>query len=329
MEDPLTLYSSLNTTSLPTALHPTNNSAVTDLVTNATVKPFSVFHGCEENVSGILFDLSVQTFNVFLGLPANILVMVILVRNRKEPSSSDIFLGCLAFMDAYFGIMVPFSYLNIYYWHSKDVWSALMFSFGVKDTSGPLFLSCICLDRFVAVLFPLSYGQLKDTKYRVSLSAVVLGLTFTYASAKTIGGLHNFEKVFTGTILATFGWMVLCNGAILVALKRSSGSGKDDMHPMKKKAFKMVMSVLSIIVFNYLPPVALFPFEDHYPPDTFRCLVQPVGYAFVNISSSIQPIIYLSRLEKIPFLPEAWNKWGSSSSKVKDKEVKVETISPA
>nr|XP_046192755.1 G-protein coupled receptor 183-A-like [Oncorhynchus gorbuscha] len=331
MEDPLTLYSSLNTTSLPTALH----SAVTDLVTNATVKPFSVFHGCEENVSGILFDLSVQTFNVFLGLPANILVMVILVRNRKEPSSSDIFLGCLAFMDAYFGFMVPFSYLNIYYWHSKDVWSALMFSFGVKDTSGPLFLSCICLDRFVAVLFPLSYGQLKDTKYRVSLSAVVLGLTFTYASAKTIGGLHNFEKVFTGTILATFGWMVLCNGAILVALKRSSGSGKDDMHPMKKKAFKMVKSVLSIIVFNYLPPVALFPFEDHYPPDTFRCLVQPVGYAFVNISSSIQPIIYLSRLEKIPFLPEAWSKWGSSSSskvkgkEVKDKEVKVETISPA
>jgi hypothetical protein len=68
--------------------------------------------------------------------------------------------------------------------------------------------------------------------------------------------------------------------------------------------------------------------------------VQPVGYAFVNISSSIQPIIYLSRLEKIPFLPEAWSKWGSSSSskvkgkevkdkEVKDKEVKVETISPA
>lgn len=70
-----------------------------------------------------------------------------------------------------------------------------------------------------------------------------------------------YPQVFTGTILATFGWMVLCNGAILVALKRSRGSGKDDMHPMKKKAFKMVMSVLSIIVFNYLPPVALFPFQ--------------------------------------------------------------------
>lgn len=73
MEDPFILYSSLNTTSLPTALNPMNNSTVTDLMTNATVKPFSVIDGCEENVSGILFDLSVQTFNVFLGLPANIL----------------------------------------------------------------------------------------------------------------------------------------------------------------------------------------------------------------------------------------------------------------
>ncbi|CAB1350238.1 unnamed protein product [Coregonus sp. 'balchen'] len=342
MEDPLFLYSALNTTSLPTALplnvmiNPMNNSTVTDLMTNATFKPFNVF-------------------------------LVILLRSRKEPSSSDIFLGCLAFMDAYFGIMVPFSYLNFYYWHSKDVWSALnplflscicldrfvavlcpvlylfgsvrggplflsctvwigswrssvpvLYLFG-SVRGGPLFLSCICLDRFVAVLFPLAYGQLKDTKYRVALSAVVLGLTFTYASAKTVGGLPNFEKVLTWTILATFAWMVFCNGAILVALKSSGGSGKDNMHPMKKKAFKIVMSVLSIIV---------FPFEDHYPPDTFRCLVQPVGYAFINISRSIQPIIYLSRLEKIPVLPDAWTKWCCSSNE-KVKEVKVETISPA
>ncbi|XP_019899943.2 G-protein coupled receptor 183-A [Esox lucius] len=320
MEDPLHLNSILNLTTISTTV-PLNASAG-DLVTNATVSPFSVFEGCEEMEQGILFDLAVQTFNVVLGLPANILVIVILLHNRKEPSSSDLFLGCLAFMDAYFGIMVPFSYLNLYYWNSKEVWSALKFSYGVKDTSGPLFLSCICLDRFVAVLFPLAYGQLKAVKYRVALSMGVLTLTFAYASAKTIGGLHNFEKVFTGEILAAFSWMVLCNGAILMALKRSRGAGKDSMHPMKKKAFKMVVSVLSIVIFNYLPPVALFPLEDHYPPDTFRCLVQPVGYAFLNISSSIQPIIYLSRLEKVPFCPETFSRW-CGFPKVKDKNVNV------
>lgn len=283
----------------------TGDPTAASLAQNTTPKPFSVFDGCDHMIEGILFDLTVQTFNIVIGFPANVLVITILVRNRHEPSTSDIFLGCLAFMDAYFGLMVPISFLNLFYWKSKEGWQALKFSYGVKDTSGPLFLSCICLDRFVAVVFPIEFGELKHIKYRIGLTVIVFCLTFAYASAKTIGGLPNFEKVFTGEVLAAFTWMLICNISILWALKRSRGAGKDEMHPMKKKAFKMVLSILCIIIFNYLPLVALFPFQDHYSPLAFTCYIQPVGYAFLNISSSIQPLVYLSRLEKIPFLPES------------------------
>ncbi|KAF7690942.1 G-protein coupled receptor 183-like [Silurus meridionalis] len=286
----------MNLTTDPTAASPELNT---------TPKPFSVFDGCDHMLEAVLFDLAVQSFNILIGFPANILVIAILIRNRHEPSTSDIFLGCLAFMDAYFGLMVPISFLNLFYWKTVKGYSALKFSYGVKDTSGPLFLSCICLDRFVAVVFPIAFSQLKHVKYRIGLSVFVLCLTFAYASAKTIGGLPNFEKIFTGEILTTFTWMVICNLSILWALKRSRGAGKDEMHPMKKKAFKMVLSILFIIIFNYLPLVALFPFQDHYTPLVFSCYVQPVGYAFLNISSSIQPLVYLSRLEKIPFLSES------------------------
>ncbi|XP_051242751.1 G-protein coupled receptor 183-like [Dicentrarchus labrax] len=272
---------------------------------NATVKPFSVFDGCDHQVEGILFDLTLQCINVVVGIPANLLVIAILISNRKEPSTSDIFLGCLAFMDIYFGVMTPINLVNLYQWQSKEVWSSVKFSYGVKDTTGPLFLSCICLDRFIAVLFPVMFGQLKHIKYRVSLSVLVFCLTFAYSAAKVVGGLPNFEKVFTGEILAAFTWMVLCNVCILWALKKSRGAGKDEMHPMKKRAFKMVLNILCIIVFNYLPPVALFPFEDYYSPDVFRCYVQPVGFAFLNISSTIQPLVYLSRLDKVPFFSDA------------------------
>ncbi|XP_058510182.1 G-protein coupled receptor 183-A-like [Solea solea] len=299
--------STLNMTSFPTQL-PLNTTGEI----NATAKPFSVFDGCDDLHEGILFDLTLQCINVFVGIPANVLVLAVLIRNRKEPSTSDIFLGGLAFMDAYFSCIPPIILLNLYLWKSKGVWSAIKFSYGVKDTSGPLFLSCICLDRFIAVVFPIQFGQLKHIKYRVSLSVVVLCLTFAYSAAKTVGGLPNFEKVFTGEILATFTWMVVCNVSILYTLKRSRGAGKDEMHPMKKKAFKMVLSILCIIVFNYLPPVALFPFEDYYSPDAFRCYVQPVGFAFLNISSTIQPLVYLCRLEKVPFLPDSWAKKCSS-----------------
>lgn len=287
--------------STPTPL-PLNASADN----NVTIKPFSVFDGCDHQREAILFDLTLQCVNVVVGIPANMLVIAILISSRKDPSTSDVYLGCLAFMDIYFGVMTPFSFVNIYYWNSKDVWSALKFSYGVKDTSGPLFLSCICLDRFVAVLFPVLFGQLKHMKYRLSLSVLVICLTFAYSAAKMIGGLPDFEKVFTGEILATSVWMVICNSAILWALKKSPGVGKDEMHPLKKKAFKTVLCYLLIIIFNYLPPVVLFPFEDLYSPDVFRCYVQPVGFAFLNISSTIQPFVYLFRLEKVPFLSDSW-----------------------
>ncbi|CAN9505629.1 unnamed protein product [Ophioblennius macclurei] len=290
----------LNSTSIPTRM--SFNATVN---VNATEKPFSVFDGCEGYEEGILFDLTIQCINVFVGIPANLFVIAVLIRNRKEPSTSDLFLGFLAFMDTYFGVMTPIIVCNLYLWGSRQVWSSVKFSYGVKDTSGPLFLSCICLDRFMAVLFPITFGQLKHFKYRLCLSLLVLCLTFAYSAAKVVGGLPNFEKVFTGEILATFTWMILCNTSILWALKKSRGAGKDEMHPMKKKAFKTVLSILCVIVVNYLPPVALFPFEDYYPPDAFRCYVQPVGFAFVNISSTSQPLIYLSRLEKVPFFPDS------------------------
>lgn len=294
-------------TSNPSLPSPTLNATnTTEVSNNATVKPFSVFDGCEGMEEGILFDLAIQLFNVVLGIPANILVIVILIKQRHEPTTSDIFLGCLAFMDAYFGAMTPIIFANLYHWQSMKVWMAIKFAYGVKDTSGPLFLSCICLDRFVAVILPIAFGQLKHPKYRISLSVFVLCLTFAYAAAKMFPGLPDFEKIFTGEVLATFVWMMVCNASILLALKRSKGAGKDEMHPMKKKAFKMVLSIMVIIIVNYLPPVALFPFEEAYSADAFRCYVQPVGFAFLNISSSIQPMIYLSRLEKVPFLPEAW-----------------------
>lgn len=295
--------SPLNSTAFPT-LFPLNTT--TDI--NVTVKPFNVFEGCEKLVEGILFDLTLQSINVVVGIPANVLVIAILISKYKDPSTSDIFLGCLASMDVYFSAMPPISFLNFFHWRSKGVWSALKFSYGVKDTSGPLFLSCICLDRFVAVLFPVTFGQLKHIKYRLCLSLLVFCLTFAYSAAKTVGGLPNFEKVFTGEILTTFVWMIVCNVCILWALKKSRGAGKDEMHPMKKRAFKTVLYILCIIVSNYLPSVALFPFEDHYSPDVFRCYVQPVGFAFLNISSTIQPLVYLVRLDKVPFLSDTFLK---------------------
>jgi hypothetical protein len=183
--------------------------------------------------------------------------------------------------------------VNIVYLTSSVPWYVLRFFYSIKDTS-PLFLACICLDRYMAVLHPITFTKLKDRHHRAILAAGVWLVVLAYAAAKCKGDIPNFEKVFTVIILATFAFMVFCNMAILWAL-RQSGPGRDEMHPVKKRAFKMVLIILAIIVFNYFPPVALFPFRAYYTKDVFHCYIHYLAFGLMDFSSSIQPVLYLSK----------------------------------
>ncbi|XP_015199924.2 uracil nucleotide/cysteinyl leukotriene receptor-like [Lepisosteus oculatus] len=269
---------------------------------NATGGPWAVAAGCEQRPAGALFNLSLRVIVVIVGLPANVIVLWLLLRKRGISSSTDVFIFHLAFLDTFFTFLLPLRLVNVFVLNNnKSIWHAQEFAYGVKDMGGPLLLCCICLDRYMAVLHPIMFSSFKDQKYRAVFTATVLAVTVAYALAKTIGGILNFDKIFTVMILSAFTFMVFCNLSILWALRRS-GPGRDEMHPMKKKAFRVVLSILGILVFNYLPPVALFPFQGYFSADVFICYVQDVAFSFYNISSSTQPLLYLSGVRKLPCL---------------------------
>ncbi|XP_064165618.1 uracil nucleotide/cysteinyl leukotriene receptor-like [Anguilla rostrata] len=257
----------------------------------------TLYEQCKDMPAAVIFYLTLQFINLFLGMPANLMVLWLLHKNKGDSSSSDIFILHLAILDTLFCLLPPLELANKLFLTISSTWYILLFFYGVKDSS-PLFLSCICLDRYMAVLHPITFTELKDRNHRSVCAAVVWLITLVYAAAKCVGNIPNFEKAFTVMILAAFTIMLFCNVAILNAL-RKSGPGRDEMHPVKKRAFKMVLIIQAIVVFNYFPPVALFPFQDYFSQDVFQCCVRFAAYGFMDISSSIQPVLYLSR-EKIP-----------------------------
>ncbi|XP_061118029.1 proteinase-activated receptor 3-like [Conger conger] len=252
---------------------------------------------CKDMPAALIFYLILQFINLFLGIPANLMVLWLLHKNKGDSSTSDIFILHLAVLDTFFCLIPPLEFANKVFLTISSTWYVLRFFYGVKDSS-PLFLSCICLDRYMAVLHPITFTELKDRSHRTVCTAVVWLFTLAYAVAKCVDNIPNFEKAFVVMLLSAFAFMLFCNVAILHAL-RQSGPGRDEMHPVKKRAFKMVLIILAIIVFNYFPSVALFPFQERFSQDEFVCFVYPIAFAFLDISSSIQPILYLSR-EKIP-----------------------------
>ncbi|CAL8406402.1 unnamed protein product [Arctogadus glacialis] len=253
----------------------------------------TVYESCREMPAVIIWYLGLQFINMFLGIPANLMVLWLIHKNKGDSSTSDIFIQQLAVLDVFFCLTPPLELVNIVYLTSSVPWYVLRFFYGIKDTS-PLFLACICLDRYMAVLHPITFTKLKDRHHRAILAAGVWLVVLAYAAAKCKGDIPNFDKVFTVIILATFAFMVFCNMAILWAL-RQSGPGRDEMHPVKKRAFKMVLIILAIIVFNYFPPVALFPFRAYYTKDVFRCYIHYLAFGLMDFSSSIQPVLYLSK----------------------------------
>lgn len=155
---------------------------------------------------------------------------------------------------------------------------------------------CICLDRYTAVVHPVLFSGIRDNRIRTGISVVVWGLILAYALSKCVLGAKSVNSIFSGAILFTFAVMVFCNLSVMWVLQRPV-VGNGVRHPVKQKAFKMVLTILGIIVFNYLPPVALMPFASYYTFVEFNCQIRISVFSIMDLSCSIEPLLYLSKME--------------------------------
>lgn len=248
-----------------------------------------------------IFYFIVKVFNLTLGSPANILVMWHITTRKSEGSTSDVFIFNLAALDTFFCLMTPIELTNRLYLDHWGVWYLQRFAYGVKDTA-PLFLTCICLDRYVAVVHPIVFTNSCNNCIRLGISALVWVMIFAYAITKSVLGVLSVTKVFSGIILSAFFIMVFCNISIIWVLRRSV-AGKEVMNPVKKKAFRMVMILLTIIVVNYLPPVALMPFASTYTFIQMSCQISVSVFSIMDLSSTIEPILYISKMDRLNLCP--------------------------
>ncbi|XP_065152047.1 uracil nucleotide/cysteinyl leukotriene receptor-like [Paramisgurnus dabryanus] len=265
---------------------------------NSSLTNKTLYAKCADTPAAIIFYLVMQFLNMLLGIPANVMVLWLIQKKRRDSSTSDIFIVHLAVLDIFYCLIPPLEFASIVYLTTSSNWYVVRFFYGLKDFS-PLFLSCICLDRYMAVVHPIFFTKLMNTRRRSVCVGVTWFVILVYAAAKCVKKIPHFEKVFTVMILAVFIFMVFCNISILWAL-RQSASGRDERHRIKKRAFKIVVIILAIIVFNYFPPVALFPFKDFFSPNIFCCYIHHIAFAFMDFSSTIQPILYLSQVLAAP-----------------------------
>ncbi|NXN34161.1 LPAR6 protein, partial [Nycticryphes semicollaris] len=176
-------------------------------VSNETVANSSSEFSLEADFQYSLFTV-IYSLVFVLGLIENVLVLYLLSRRATHTSHSYVYMMNLALVDTLFVCVLPF---KIHYHLNRNNW---IFGDMACRVTGTLyyiniylsiaFFTCICVDRYLAVLHPFTYIQIKVLHY--VLVVVVLWVVALSVTVPLIlgGPLHNGGKRNTTACFENF-----------------------------------------------------------------------------------------------------------------------------
>lgn len=186
-----------------------------------------------------------------------------------------------------------------------------MFLLVYVEIGGSMSLSFICLERYAAVIHPTSYPLLKKYRCREVCAATVWLFSVPIALASIMApnappNTLSFLTEFPCYVMVSMtAMMVWCSYSIVKTLKKS-GPGRDELHPAKKRAFKIVCATSTITLFCYVTVSLLQRSNVGANIQVYDCIVLPVCISLLSAASVVHPLIYLSTQGKLaPCLKKA------------------------
>lgn len=254
------------------------------------------------NTEPMLYELLIWYFvptaaMVPLGLPINALVVRLLLAKPGICSTSEIFTLTLAAFDLLFCLMFLAEYIRFVCFPTME--SGNMAAWTLSLVGGPILQCFLSLDSYMAVCKPLVFIRLKDPKLRLSLCMVVTVVNGVCCYLVKVSSSIKWSLV--SLIMANSIVTITTCGVQILRSLHSSGPGKKEVHPVKKRAFKIVLTSLLLVDVLYFPVVVeqylRVYVPEHFAPLSFLTCVTCTGLA---ASSLVQPLCYLIRTKQLP-----------------------------
>ncbi|XP_056587671.1 C-C chemokine receptor type 8-like [Triplophysa dalaica] len=178
---------------------------------------------------------------------------------------------------------------------------ALFFQ-GLLFAGRPLFQCLICMERYLAVVHPVTFLKYKPLRYRVMCCTaawlICLGscffCLFTLMSGNTTAHVLHFSILF----LILLPIQLFCLSAVLRALKQSGpGAREREENLMKKRAFYLILLTTINMIFMYVPFIisGFITIVIHaYIPEVWIPAMLSYG-----LGGFLQPVFYLHRCGKL------------------------------
>ncbi|XDV38334.1 hypothetical protein PO909_007773 [Leuciscus waleckii] len=243
--------------------------------------------------------------NLIVVLPENSYVIWLIVTGAGNGVASEFFSLNLSVCEIFYCLQ---SFLSLLSRAFQNLWFVVVFLTGLAVTGRPLFQCLMCVERYLAVVHPVTFLKYKPLRYReICCTAVWIIIlmscvfpTFTFCFTSYSFHMFLFMCYYLCQALLTFSIMLFCCVAVLRALKQSGPGerGREKENRMKRRAFNIIVTIIMamLLVYASFLLTGLSYFLTHEYIVTHWC----IGQILFLLGGLVQPLLYLHRTGKLP-----------------------------
>ncbi|XP_050948621.1 C-C chemokine receptor type 8-like [Labeo rohita] len=273
----------------------TVNFTTPEASTNSTTHSFEAINSLEMFAFGI---------NVLLGLPIHSYITWLIITGTGNGVASEFLNLNLSVCEIGNSLNTVFGILTYFFPSCTIVTYVLQ---GLATTGRPLFQCLICVERYLAVVYPVTFLKYKPLRYRVICCSVVWIITLgscLFCSVCILIPLSLLAYVWFISVqfLLFLFTQLFCLVAVLRALKQS-GPGerkREEENHMKRRAFYLILITTVTMIIQYAP-FTITGFFAILTQQSFLDFWCPAFLCYV-LAGFVQPVLYLQRARKLSCL---------------------------
>lgn len=238
--------------------------------------------------------------NIILGFPVNMCVMWIILASSGGIAAEIFSLNqsicelaiCMANVITFFVMNSPRSNVSIYLWY------IIRFFWGFIFSGRSLFMSLVCLERYLAVVHPVTFLKYKLSRCRLAgavlswLKVLVCCIILLLVPLQAVHYL-SFAMVFPGFLVQIF----LCVETLRALVRPVPGDGSKagtGMNTAKLKAFRIKFVFLLTVSFAYLPYIISITLQQFVSEETSSKMFCISIYS-VLVTGFVPPLHFIYR----------------------------------
>nr|XP_055035958.1 G-protein coupled receptor 35-like [Misgurnus anguillicaudatus] len=268
----------------------TLNHNITESSINSIMGLMSIVHVC---VIGI---------NYLFGLPTHTYVIWLIVTRSESEISLEFFNLNLSVCEI--GNCLNCFLVALSMWFSS-LQKLSYFSRGLCITGRPLFQCLICVERYLAVVHPVTFLKFKPLRYKVICCTaawiICLGSCLCCLFILIVFAFDMFVLFYSVQFFLFLFIQLFCGLAVLKALKQSGpgerGREREEENHMKRRAFHLILIITVSTLIAYVPSSFMGLFIVMIKQYTQELYL--IALVCFLLAGFVQPVLYLHRAGKL------------------------------